>query len=71
MNRGFDKATIERVARMYKSNQEACAALGITLRSFGRLCRKYGVETPWVKKRRERGSLRPAAAGAVSGNGRG
>ncbi len=60
MNRGFDKATIERVARMYKSNQEACAALGITLRSFGRLCRKYGVETPWVQKRRARGTLDPA-----------
>ena len=70
MNRGFDQATIERVARMYKSNQEASAALGITLRSFGRLCRKYGVETPWVKKRRERGSLRQPAGG-VSVNGRG
>ena len=69
MNRGFDQATIERVARMYKSNQEASAALGITLRSFGRLCRKYGVETPWVKKRRERGRLSPAAAGGVPGNG--
>ena len=68
MNRGFDKATIERVARMYKSNQEACAALGITLRSFGRLCRKYGVETPWVQKRRARGTLEPAAA-VVGGQG--
>lgn len=69
MNRGFDKATIERVARMYKSNQEACAALGITLRSFGRLCRKYGVETPWVQKRRARGTLGPAPV--VTGGGQG
>lgn len=68
MNRGIDQSTIERVARMYKSNQEACAALGITLRSFGRLCRKYGVETPWVRKRRERGAV--AMAAAVSCNGR-
>lgn len=57
MNRGFDKATIERAARMYPTNTEACDALGITLRSFGRLCRKYGVETPWARKRRERGTL--------------
>ena len=56
MNRGYDRATIERAARMYKTNQEACDALGITLRSFGRLCRKYGVETPWARKRRERGT---------------
>lgn len=62
MNRGYDQATIERVARVYKSNQDACAALGITLRSFGRLCAKYGVETPYMKKRRERGTLSPAPA---------
>ena len=52
MNRGFNKDTIVRVARMYKSNQDACSALGITLLSFGRLCWKFGVETPYAKRRR-------------------
>lgn len=53
VNRGYDRATIERVARIYRSNQDASAALGITLRSFGRLCRKYGVETPYSKRMRQ------------------
>ena len=52
MNRGFTKETIERVARIYKSNQDAGVALGITMRSFGRLCRKFGIETPYSKRRR-------------------
>ncbi len=52
MNRGFTKDTIARVARVYKSNQDASSALGITLRSFGRLCRKFDVETPYAKRRR-------------------
>lgn len=50
MNRGVEKETIERVARVYKNNQDASSALGITMRSFGRLCRKYGVETPYAKR---------------------
>ena len=52
MNRGFDQETIERVARMYRSNGDASRALGITLRSFSRLCNKYGIETPYAKRRR-------------------
>ena len=52
MNRGFTKEMIVRVARMYKSNQDASKALGITLRSFGRLCRRFEVETPYAKRRR-------------------
>jgi hypothetical protein len=43
---------IERVARMYHSNSDASAALGIAMRSFGRLCRRYEVETPYERKRR-------------------
>ncbi len=50
MNRGVEKETVERVARVYKSNQDASSALGITMRSFGRLCRKYDVETPYAKR---------------------
>ena len=52
MNRGFTKETIQRVARMYRSNQDASIALGITMRSFGRLCRKFGIETPYSKRLR-------------------
>ena len=51
---------IERVARMYKSNQDASQALGITMRSFGRLCRKYRIETPYAKRRRRIGEYRRA-----------
>lgn len=47
---GVSKDRIERAARIYSSNQDASQALGITMRSFGRLCRKYGVETPYVRK---------------------
>ncbi len=62
MNRGYDRDTIERVARIHKSNQDACLALGITLRSFGRLCNKYDVETPYVKRQSQpSGSPTPAA----------
>ena len=50
MNRGFDRETVTRAARIYKRNQDACIALGITLRSFSRLCRKYEVETPYARR---------------------
>ncbi|MBT3342521.1 MAG: hypothetical protein HN712_21100 [Gemmatimonadetes bacterium] len=53
MNRGFDQDTIERVARVYRSNGDASRALGITLRSFSRLCMKFGIETPYAKRRRQ------------------
>ena len=50
MNRGIERARVERVARVYASNQEASQALGITLRSFNRLCHKYGVESPYARR---------------------
>ncbi len=53
--RGIDPERIERVARMYASNDLASQAIGITARSFSRLCRQYGIETPYARKRR-RGS---------------
>jgi len=52
MNRGISREQIERVARIYKSNQDASLALGITIRSFSRLCRKYEVESPYDRKMR-------------------
>jgi hypothetical protein len=43
---------IERVARIYNQNKDASAALGISLRYFARLCRHYGIETPYARRRR-------------------
>jgi hypothetical protein len=48
---------LERVSRMYRSNKEAAQALGIALGSFGRARRRYGIETPYVPKRKRRESL--------------
>ena len=49
---------IERAARVYKSNSEASKALGIATGSFGRLCRKYGIETPYARQQRARQEAR-------------
>ena len=43
---------IARVARIYASNEDASRALGIAAGSFSRLCRRYGIETPYARKRR-------------------
>ena len=48
------KDRIERAARMYASNHDAGSALGIAPGSFSRLCRRYGIETPQARKRRQR-----------------
>ena len=45
---------VERAARLYKSNKDASRALGITMQAFARICRQYGIETPYVRKRRKR-----------------
>ena len=52
---------IERVARIYHTNQDASRALGIALRSFSRLCKRYEVDTPYARKRRGLASCRRAA----------
>ena len=38
---------------MYKHNQDAARALDIDMRSFGRLCRRHGIETPYVRRQRQ------------------
>jgi hypothetical protein len=58
MDKGITREQIERAARLYKTNMDASQALGIAMRSFGRLCRRYGIETPWVRKRRRRQAAR-------------
>lgn len=48
----INRFRIERAARIYPSNQAAGQALGIVPGSFGRLCRRYGIETPQARRRR-------------------
>lgn len=55
------RESIERVARIYHTNRDASRALGIALRSFSRLCKRYDVETPYARKRRDLASCRKAA----------
>ena len=42
----FTRERIERAARIYHSNGDAGAALGIAAGSFARLCKRYGIATP-------------------------
>lgn len=51
---GISRERIERVARIYASNSDASKALGIALHSFGRICRRFDVETPYARTRRRR-----------------
>ena len=56
---------IERAARVYASNQEASRALGIAGGTFGRLCRLYGIETPFARQRRRREQAGSRAEGIL------
>lgn len=49
----MDRDRIERAARIYNTSQDAGAALGIAPGSFGRLCHRYGIETPQARKHRK------------------
>lgn len=49
----YSRDRIEKVARMYRTNKDAAAALSIAPGSFSRLCRQYGVETPQAARRRK------------------
>ena len=61
----FDRERIERAARIYRSNRDAGLALGIAPGSFGRLCRRYGIETPKARRQRQRQrAARAARAGS-------
>ena len=64
MNKGFTREQIERVARIYRCNQDASRALGITIRSFSRLCRKYNIESPFARRRRHLHEFRDGALAA-------
>ena len=51
---------LERAARVYNSNADASRALGIAGGTFGRLCRQYGIETPFARQRNARRAARTA-----------
>lgn len=53
----IERERVERAARIYASNQDAGLALGIAPGSFGRLCRRYGIETPKARKERRHRAL--------------
>ena len=58
----FDRERVERAARIYASNRDAGLALGIAPGRFGRLCRRFGIETPQVRRKRKAGHRPPALA---------
>jgi len=58
---GIAREHVERAARVYHRNVDAAAALGITERSFSRLCRRFELETPYARRRRALATCRKAA----------
>ena len=45
---------IARAARVYTTNKNAAQAMGISPSSFADLCRKYGIETPSQRRKRNK-----------------
>ncbi len=48
----MSRKQLERAARMYRTNTEAGAALGISDVGFAIACKREGIETPAVRGRR-------------------
>ena len=46
------RLSIERAARLYRSSEQACVAMGISTTMFSRLCREYGIELPHERRKR-------------------
>jgi hypothetical protein len=44
-----NQEAVERVARIYNMNKQAGQALGLGAQHFARLCRRYGIETPYAR----------------------
>ena len=42
----YDKARIERAARLYRTNRDAGQALGVHPSSFVRMCNRFGITPP-------------------------
>ena len=49
-----DRKQIERAARLYNNNTDASQALGISRGGFARICRRHGIETPYMRNRRRK-----------------
>ena len=47
-----NRKELERAARVYRTNKDAAAALGIAQETLGRACKREGIETPWARERR-------------------
>ena len=58
MTKKITREEVERVARIYRSNVDAGVALGINPSSFGRLCRKYDIESPYARSQRRKNEAR-------------
>ena len=57
---GVTPKVLERAARVYKTNKDAGAALGMSMRGFARACRRYGIETPYARRRKEQSQVAAA-----------
>lgn len=56
--RAVEKERVERAARLYGCNRDASRALGITSQAFGRMCKRYGIETQHARDQRRRQEAR-------------
>ena len=50
MGETIERSRVARAARLYNSCQHAEEALGLASGSFGRLCRRYGIQSPGNKR---------------------
>lgn len=55
---GIPAETLERAARIYKTNKDAGAALGMSMRGFARACQRHGIETPYARRKKLRSPSR-------------
>ncbi len=64
-----DPDRITRVCRLYRTNREARAVLGLGSAAFLHLCRSYNIETPHQREERRQGRLavQVGARGSVRG----
>lgn len=49
----LEKTRVERAARLYANNRDAGLSLGITPGAFGRACRRFGIETPQQRQKKQ------------------
>jgi len=48
------KEEVEQAARVYPTIKDAARASGIAEKTFSKLCRQYGVETPYQREQRRK-----------------